>query len=959
MSIVGVSMRPRKLVLLALGAGVCGLVCNLLPYTLRDGVHLYWGGAFAAMVSLALGPVHGLLAALISQLPALWVGQHWLFVANSAMQAFFVGYVARRAKDWHHGEGVFWVAVAGPLLTIGFYFALPIHPVQAWAILLLSPLEALLNVSVAVIVLNLMGEPAILGHSLELSHIRTIRLQLLSGMIVAAIIPFTFLTMEHAKETEKSDKTQAMRRLQELAQHCAREMEIYLSQHRSAVISAAVAMEDGGWKDPVKAQELLARHHRIYGGLLTMLQADASGLIKASNPLFDKEGRRLPMSGIYVSDREYFLQPKQTGRSYISGAFRGRGFGSDPIVAVSAPVRDNNGKFAGVVEGSLNLERFHSWAEELERRDGVRTILIDQNGNAVFASTASGLNRLDPVRGAQLAALQDEARHLSYAAPLASQNWRLIVLRPIGQFLDESAKVYRRTAIWTLAAILLAIVLVHFAGQFVNAPIEAVVRNLRAMPMDAPQPVQMALPRGAPREIVGLAQNLEIMSAGMAESYRGMRESLEERIRLNEELTRLFGELKQKAADLTQAKLQAEEANHAKTAFLANISHEIRTPMNGLMGMLAILQDSPMNEDQHRRVQLAQDSASSLLALMNDLLTFSPADGASAEVARVEFVPATLVEGIYNTYQHRCVDRGVQMSMYVDPAARELYVGDPARLSQVLTQIVNNAIKFTHRGSVRIALLGKEKTDAGCQFRFEVSDTGIGVPEALQTHIFEPFTQADSSLTRRHGGTGIGLAVCKKIVSALGGTVGMRSAEGIGSVFWFQVPLIRLKKSPDAVAPAAASVASPPVPQKPRILIVEDNAVNQKVASRLVERGGFDYDIAENGKVALECLESNAFHAILMDCQMPEMDGYRATKEIRRREKNGQHIPIIAMTAHAMEGDRERCLDAGMDDYLTKPVNRQELLSVLERWIGKNGASSAIRISEAGTSPPLPMPTKQ
>jgi len=953
-------MRAGKFIPLTLGAGVCGLVCNLLPYTLRDGVHLYWGGAFAAMASLALGPVHGLLAALLSQLPALWLGQHWLFVANSAMQAFLIGYVARRAKDWQHGEGVFWVAVAGPLLTIGFYFALPVHPVQAWAVLLLSPLEALLHVSVAVIVLNLIGEPTLLGHKLELSHIRTIRLQLLSGMIVAAIVPFAFLTMEHAKQTEMSEKAQAQRRLQELSQNCAREMESYLSQHRSAVISAAVAMEDGGWSDPAKAQEVLARHHRIYGGLLTMLQADASGLIKAANPLFDREGRRLPMAGIYVSDREYFQQPKKTGRSYISGAFRGTGFGSDPIVALSAPVRDGSGKFAGIVEGSLNLERFLAWAEELERREGVRTVLIDHEGKTVFASPAIGLMHLDSVSAAQRAALEDEARHISYTAAFVSRNWRLIVLRPIGQVLDGAAKVYRQTAIWTLAAILLSIILVHFAGRFVNAPIEAVIQRLRAMPMDAPQPVQMTLPRGAPREIEGLAQNLEIMSAGMAESYRGMRESLEERMRLNEELTRLFGELKQKAADLTQAKLRAEEADHAKTAFLTNISHEIRTPMNGLMGMLAILQDSNLNDDQHRRVQLAQDSASSLLALMNDMLTFSPADGAGTEVARVEFVPATLVEGIYNTYQHRGVERGVQVSMYIDPAARELYVGDPARISQVLTQIVNNAIKFTHRGSIRIALLGKEKTNAGCQFRFEVSDTGIGVPEALQAHIFEPFTQADTSLTRRHGGTGIGLAVCKKIVSALGGTAGMRSAEGIGSVFWFQVPLIRLKKGADAITPAAASsAASPPVPHRPRILIVEDNAVNQKVASRLVERGGFDFDIAENGKVALERLESSAFHAILMDCQMPEMDGYRATKEIRRRENGGPRIPIIAMTAHAMEGDRERCLEAGMDDYLTKPVNRQELLSVLHRWIGRNGADGPVRVSEAGTLPPLPMPMKQ
>ncbi|MBS1827109.1 MAG: response regulator [Acidobacteria bacterium] len=945
-------MRANRELQLAVLAGFCGLLCNLLPYTLHEGVYLYWGGLFPILATLALGPVEGMLAAVISQVPAQWYEDHWLSLVTSVAEAALVGFVARRGKSWQHGEGVFWAALACPLLATGFYFALPSHHILAWANLLKGPFQSLLNVAAAVLLLSLLGERELWGHRLELSHVRTIRLQMLSGMIVAAIAPFAFLTMQQARQAEARQKTLTLQRLEELSRQGVRELDAYLSLHRSAVLTAAAAME-GVWKQPQLAGDLLARHSQIYSGMLTMVFAGPDGRIEASHPLYDREGKSLPAAGVYVTERDYFQVPKLTGKAFVSAAFQGRGFGADPIVAVSAPVRDSAGRFVGVVEGSLNLQKFLDWTESLEHHEKVLAVLIDQKGNTVFASPGSGLTALDPVSAPTLASIQDERRYLSRMASLESYGWKLLVLRPIGQFWNATAREYRQTALWTLLAILLAMTLVHFTGNFVNAPIEAVIAKLRTMPMDEPQPIRMQLPVGAPREIEGLALHLEIMSAGMAESYRGMRESLDERVRLNDELTRLFGELKQKATDLKLAKTRAEEANHAKTAFLTNISHEIRTPMNGLMGMLAILQESTLTDEQLRRVQLAQDSAGALLSLMNDMLTFAPGDGGESETARVEFVPATLIEGVFNSHQQRGADRGLQMSLYVDPLAKEMYTGDPARISQVLTQLLNNAIKFTHRGSIRVALMGKEKTTEGMQFRFEVSDTGIGVPEELQTHIFEPFTQADSSLTRRHGGTGIGLAVCKKIVSALGGEIGMRSAEGIGSVFGFQIPLVRARRNATTPLPAIQP-AKPPAAngsRRPRVLIVEDNSVNQKVASRLVERGGFEYAIAENGLEALEHLAATTFDAILMDCQMPVLDGYSATLQIRKNEKKGQHIPIIAMTAHAMEGDRERCIASGMDDYLTKPVNRQELLSVLERWIKRPAA--------AGTSPHLPTPMKQ
>jgi signal transduction histidine kinase/ActR/RegA family two-component response regulator len=490
--------------------------------------------------------------------------------------------------------------------------------------------------------------------------------------------------------------------------------------------------------------------------------------------------------------------------------------------------------------------------------------------------------------------------------------------------------------------VLFAITMVRLVSDTVTKPLESIVQHLRSVSIDAPQSVHVDPPRTAPAEVHELARDLEMLSSGFVQSNRGLQESLDERMRLNEELTRLLLQLKQKASELSKAKGLAEEASRAKTAFLTNISHEIRTPLNGLIGMLTILLDSTLDDAQQRKAQLAYDSAESLLALMNGLLHLSHGDGASTEIERVQFFPSSIVDSMMATFERRAGERQLQLTTYVDPKARQQFSGDPAKLKQILNHMLDNAFKFTHRGSIRVAILAKEETEKGVQFRFEVSDTGVGVAADAQARLFQPFTQADPSLTRRHGGTGIGLALCKRIVDRLGGTIGMQSQQGIGSIFWFQVPLQRLDESKLKAKPAApVTPAAEPVPQEPpqaparsgSVLIVEDNLVNQKVASRLVQAAGYKTDVVGNGQLAVDAFEKTTYDAILMDCQMPVMDGYQATAEIRSRQQNGQHIPIIAVTAHAMEGDRERCLNAGMDDYLTKPISKVQLHATLEKWL--------------------------
>ncbi len=438
--------------------------------------------------------------------------------------------------------------------------------------------------------------------------------------------------------------------------------------------------------------------------------------------------------------------------------------------------------------------------------------------------------------------------------------------------------------------------------------------------------------------------------------------------------------------ELRQARVDALEASEAKSKFVATVSHELRTPLNGIIGMLDLLTSAKLNSDQQPLADIAIDSARGLLAILDDLLDLSKLDANRLELNPVEFRPYDLVQGVIHLFAPGAAQRDMGIFLDVDPHVPDAIVADKVRLRQILSNLIGNALKFTDAGTINVHLSLTKGTEGQAQLRCSVQDTGIGIDSDAQARLFEPYVQASGKTFEEFGGTGLGLAICKQLAERMGGKIGVDSKPGMGSTFWFTVdfaepenaagdehvastrtamqmrfrganvdassepalkldePAVRLPSKLEAVSAPSADRD----PSKPHLLIAEDNAVNQRVITAMVSRLGYTYDLVEDGAQAIEAVRGTAYDAVLMDVQMPNIDGVMATRLIREEERDtDRNVPIIAITAHAMRGTKQDYLAAGMTDFVPKPISVKALAVSLHKLCGSKSNDSADENSTA------------
>ena len=901
------------------------VIVNFFPAPFIYSNQIFLGNALAITLAILYGPRFALIASVAASTVTYVYWQHAIGFVPFALEVLVVVFALHIKRSILIVGLLFWLTL-GPAVVYGSYHLFSdFSATGIQTITLKYVLNGILNILLGYVLFQI-----IRVLKLEKSvrfRISTSQLLLNSGFFIALsistlIIYFWLFTVN--KELYSQLETRAINFSNVIQQTTAN----HLEKHALAVSTLATTVTEIGSTE--KVNELLHHTGTLYPAFITMLASDKNGELIATSP--NEMLAIAQASGVTnVGDRDYFKEAKTSGTLYLSNAFKGQGFGNDPIVAISAPYYINN-TFAGVIEGSLNLAELHGFLLP-GARHYANYMITDAAGTIVYASPQLMIESLEQLSKMPLGTAANNSPQLIFHAPsrteyiiyatvLPSSGWSSISFIPVSEYEQKlSSYLFGSYLLLLLLSIVFGVITFLVAKVLTN-PIAALIQSINEAKRTGNIIPTAKHKLGYLEEMNALISGYHEFTITLNKTMRSLQLSTLLNEDLNTRLQEINETLEQRVLERTeQLELALESikaANNMKSVFMANMSHEIRTPLNGVLGMVQILEDE-LSEPVHRRMLgIIRDSGETLLSILNDLLDMSKIEAGKLKLEKVAFAPTEVMSRIEGMHKLIASEKGLGFHLRLGPGTDVLRKGDPNRLSQIMHNLVGNAVKFTETGHVALELTVNRQD----QLEIRVQDTGIGMSPEQQSRMFEDFEQADGTVTRRFGGTGLGMSIVRRLVTLMRGKISVDSALGQGTTVHVILPLSRAEEEPQTTPDAQHRSL-----QGMRVLVADDNATNMLILRSMLSSLGVEAVSVSDGRSAVEAWEPGRFDALLLDISMPELDGISALAQIAARAQAAgvAMTPALAISANAMTHQVAEYKAAGFADHIGKPFKRADL----------------------------------